>query len=144
MSNPQSLPIHFRVVATMSIMMFLGGCHERLAEKHAFFAPMGDPGTAVSAETERIMTYNLALQAAQRGCLAQASSQSSTGDVSSGRAALSGTQYDEDERAHQCAERERTHAARGSAANAYRRWVEDRVRELPAPSETAQSVGSGS
>ena len=29
----------------------------------------------------------------------------------------------------------------GRSAEAYRRWAEDRVRELPAPSETASSAG---
>ena len=34
-------------------------------------------------------------------------------------------------------------AAYGAASNAYRRWVEDQVRELPAPSETAAYGAAG-
>ena len=35
-------------------------------------------------------------------------------------------------------------AAYGGTSNAYRRWVEDQVRELPEPSETAASAAGGS
>ena len=35
-------------------------------------------------------------------------------------------------------------SAHGATSNAYRRWTEDSVRELPSPSETAASAGGGS
>ena len=133
-------PLFLRIAAVMLIAVPAGGCYERLAQKDAFFSPLGETRAHVGAETKRVIAYHQALQAAQIRCAARGSASEPSGVGPAGRPAPAGMAGRQDEL---CAA-QGTHAAHGGVSNAYRRWVEDRVRPLPEPSDTASSVGGGS
>jgi len=138
------LPIvHPRLVIAMLIALLVAGCHERLAYQDEYFAPFSGAISAVRAETQRLVTYHEALQALQRPCTREASPPVSPDAVSLHgpvpEAATTG-----EARMPSCIPSSGTRAAYGSASNAYTRWVEDRIRPLPDPSETASSITGGS
>ena len=130
------------IAATLSIALFLGGCQERLAQRNSFFAPLSGLSVSLHAETEHVLDYHQAMQAALHGCNERPGAASSN-HVGSGNAVPEGA-LDPGAQARPCASSGTTHATHGAPLNGYRRWVEDRVRELPAPSETASSIGGGS
>ena len=107
------------------------GCHGRLAQKQEFFSPMSTARAGSGARTERVLRYHQAAQAARRACDA---AEPVDADVVSARAAW----------LRLCATAGRSRAAYGGPMKAYDRWVNDEVRELPAPTETGASVGGGS
>lgn len=117
------------VFAVVVVAILVGGCQQRLAEKHEYFSPSSGPGDQVTTETERVLRYHQRLQAARRACVTAGSAAALPDTVSPGKLV--------------CAPQGRTRAAYGSRANAYQRWVEDGVRQLPSPSRTASSIASG-
>ena len=139
-SRTRSLPVFLRIAAVSLIAVSAGGCHERLAQKDAYFSSSSATLSRVGAERERLMAYHQALQAVQLRCAARGSAAEPSGVGPAGRPALAGVPGRQDEL---CAA-QGTHAAQGGVSNAYRRWVEDRVRPLPEPSDSASSVGDGS
>ena len=94
---------------------------------------------ADGAEVLRAVRYHRALQTARRSCLAAPapSDDRRTGPnlgAALGRSAL----------ADLCADtRKPSAAARGATTNAYKRWVEDRIRALPKASATAAGAAGG-
>ena len=130
------------MAATLSVVLLLGGCQERLAQRDSYFAPLRGLSVSLHAETEQVLDYHQAMQAALHGCNERPGAASSS-LVGSGNAVPEGA-LDPGAQARLCASSGTTHAAHGAPLNGYRRWVEDRVRELPAPSETASSIGGGS
>ena len=129
MSNSLRVPFHLRIAAAMLVAVLTGGCYERLSQKHEYFSPLRGTSSKVTTETERVLRYYAELQAARRACAAAGTSVG----ASQGTVAPGGLR---------CAPPQRTRAAYGSALNAYRRWAEDNVRQLPNPSETASSISN--
>ena len=113
-----------RLCVLVLTALLVAGCQPRLAEKHEYFAPFNEPGDQVATETERTLRYHQQLQLARRACVIDGPAADS---VSPGTLV--------------CAPQGRTRAARGSRANAFQRWVEDGVRQLPSPDATASSIG---
>ena len=128
MSKSLRLPVHLRIAAAMLVALLTGGCYERLVQKDAYFSPLKGTSSKVASETQRVLRYYEELQAARRACAAGASAGASQGTLAPGGL--------------RCAPPQRTRAAHGGALNAYRRWADDRVRQLPAPSETASSISN--
>ena len=118
---------------------FASGCMRPLAVQDEYFSSTGRSIPNASAEALRTVRHHRALQAAKHACPRPArSAPASAGGAGppSAPAAL----------ARLCASTEahaRPVSAHGATSNAYRRWVEDRVRELPDPSDTAASAGDG-
>ena len=137
-----SLPV--RIGAAMLIAALAAGCHGQLAHKHDFFAPGSAAGARSQVETQRVLAYYQALQAAQRGCPGGRPASAIPDDASRDPTDASGHPAAQQPWARPCLVAEGSLASHGGASNSYRRWVEDRVRELPAPAETASSIGSGS
>ena len=129
MEKPFLFSLFPRVSVVIVVAILVGGCQTRLAEKHEYFSPSSGPGDQVTTETERVLRYHQQLQAARRTCLTTGSAAALPDTVSPGKLV--------------CAPEGRTRAAYGSRANAYQRWVEDGVRQLPSSSQTASSIASG-
>ena len=117
-------PAGSRGCAVVLAALLVGACHQPLAERHEYFATAHKPGDLVAAETERVLRHHQRLQLTRRAC---AVAGPAADNVSPG--------------ALVCAPPGRMRSAYGSRANAYRRWVEDGVRPLPSPNETASSIG---
>lgn len=137
-----SLPV--RIGAAMLIVALAAGCHGQLAQKNDFFAPGGAAGARRHTETQRVLAFYQALQAAQRVCPGGEYMAATRDPVSSEATAAGERPGPERPWVRPCPDAGGSHAAYGGASNSYRRWVEDQVRPLPAPSETASSIGSGS
>lgn len=121
-----SLP---HVSAVIMVAILVGGCQPRLAERHEYFLSTSGLSSQVTTETERVLSHHQRLQAARRACLTTGSAAALSDSISPGKLV--------------CAPQGRTRAAYGSRANAYQRWVEDGVRQLPSSSQTASSIASG-
>ena len=124
------------------IAVSVSGCFDRLAHKHDFFASASGTNATIGLETERFVGYHAALQAARRGCAKGGPIDVSPSADSSGTPLQA--ERAEDAFADLCGTSKGTYAAHGAPFNGYRRWVEDQVRELPEPSDTAASVGGDS
>lgn len=135
--------LHPRLFTTVLIALLVAGCHQRLAYQDEYFAPFSGAITAVKAETQRLVTYHEALQALQRPC-ARVPSPPVTPDAVSLHGPVPEAASTGEARMPSCIPSSGTRAAYGSASNAYTRWVKDRVRPLPDPSETASSITGGS
>lgn len=135
-----SLRCRFCAVATLLPLFLAAGCHEPLAVQDSYFVPGSAVAAAQRAEALDAVRYNRALQAARQSCPVPPSPTAAAvgphrQTAAARRAAL----------ARLCAELSVPSAAvRGGTGNAYRRWVEDKVRELPESSATAAGAGGGS
>ena len=120
------------------------GCMRPLAVQDEYFAPMGGAVARASMETRHALSHHRALQAAQRACPATAAPALPLEPGHPAAGPDRGWSAARDALGEVCATtvaRTAPVSAHGAASNAHRRWVEDEVRELPAPSETASSVG---
>ena len=133
-----SLRRGFGAVAMLLPLSLAAGCHEPLAVQDPYFVPGGGVAAAQGAETLHAVRYNRALQEARQSCLIPppaAGSGPHRPTAAARRAAL----------ARLCAElRVPSAAVHGGTGNAYRRWVDDKVRPLPESSATAAGAGGGS
>ena len=138
-----------RSCAVAAALLFTAGCMRPLAQQQDFFSPRSGVAALATVKTGHAISHHRALQAAQRACdspaLADASGPgpehpgSEPGPDPGHSTALRAL-------AEVCADtvaKTEPVAAHGATANAYRRWKEDGVRELPDPSETASSAGGG-
>ena len=136
-----------RPLAVAAALLFAAGCMRPLAHQHEFFAPRSGVAALASIKAGHAISHHRALQAAQRACDAPAlahdpgpgSERPDPGPESGHAAALralagvcTGTVAEPG-----------PVAAHGATSNAFRRWAEDTVRELPSPSETAASAAGG-
>ena len=95
-------------------------------------------------QVQHTVSHQLALQAAQRACATPVPAAPPSHSRFAGPDL--GSPAAREALAEVCAgivARTAAVSAHGATSNAHRRWVEDQVRELPAPSETASSVGGG-
>ena len=113
-----------RIALAIVIVVSMSGCWERLAQKHEFYASAGATNDRIALETERLVAHYTAVQAARREC------------ARGGPAGEAWTDL--------CGMPKGAYAVHGARFNGHRRWVEDKVRKLPEPSDTASSVGGGS
>ncbi len=113
------------------------GCHEPLALQDSYFRTGKQNAAAHSAGALEAVRYNRALQSARRSCPAKANpaadAPAGPDRTASRHAAL----------ARLCPDPPSV-AAHGGTEGAYRRWVEDRVRELPETSATGAGAAGGS
>ena len=143
--HPTTSGFFARSVPSVAVAALLAtlthGCMRPLAVQDELLAPGSDSIAKSRGETLHTVRHHLALQAVQHAC---ASSSAPGGDPGPGpdmgRAAARGAL------AEICASAVVPTApvgAYGSLSNAHRRWAEDRVRELPEPSETAAAAAGG-
>ena len=143
-TNTEFLPSLFRIVVGMLVVMLAAaGCQERLAQRDAYFVPLRGSSASPDSEAEYLVSYHRALQAARLRCTERTQDVASPSDSTLNTARPALTQGQEAQ-SQLCTSSTVTHAAHGGPLNSYRRWVEDRVRPLPKPSETASSIGGGS
>lgn len=127
-------------------LMLLGalaaaGCVRPLAIQDEYFTPGSGTATRNNVATRHLVSHHRALQAALRSCATAPSGAMDTppgpelGDAAA-REALG----------RLCASLppQPSVAAYGAMSNAYRRWVNDAVHELPEASRTAASAAGGS
>lgn len=146
MSSPSNLPSLFRAAAAALLAVLAAGCVQPLAVQNEFFSPLTDTADRIRSHAELTVSRQRALQAAQRTCgppssarvAPDASTRRATGP-SPGLVAAGRTLVD------LCTTPVRPPvAAHGATSNAYRRWAEDRVRELPEAHETAAGAAGDS
>ena len=129
-----------RGAATVVLLAaFASGCMRPLAVQDEYFSSTGRSIAKANAETLRTVRHHRARQAALHACPRPGRSDSASGPDA-------GAPFAPTELARLCASTDaqpRPVSAHGSTSSAYRRWAEDQVRELPAPSETAASAGDG-
>ena len=118
------------------------GCVRPLAIQHEFFSPTGGVADGIRMQTQHTIIHYRALQDACRSTGALAASRGVTGIPDGPDAVLAAT--GEEALAGLCVSSRKPPAAYGGTSDAYRRWVEDRVRTLPDASETAASAAGGS
>ena len=130
------------VAASVLLTVLASGCMRPLAVQDESLAPGSDSIAKSRGETLHAVRHQLAFQAVRRAC---ASSPVPRGD-DTWPGPDRGATAARDALAALCASTDASPApvaAYGSSSNAHRRWVEDRVRELPKPSETAAAAAGG-
>ena len=117
-----------------------GGCNRPLAVQDEYFsAARGSPARA-REETLHFVSHHRALQVAQHSCAATpvaAGAPPRTTGVAAAPELGSAAAHDALHRLCASLPLPPPVHAQGAVSNAYRRWVEDNVRELPDASETA-------
>lgn len=141
------------VAAVVAATLLAAGCMRPLAHQHVFFSPGSGVAALAAARAGHTVNHHRALQAAQHACDSPALADAS------GPGPGPGPGPDQDpgpDPGHSAALRALAGVcagtvakpgpvdAHGATSNAFRRWTEDGVRELPAPSETAASAAGGS
>ena len=122
-----------RSCAAAVLLSLLAGCQQPLAVNDPYFRPGNTTAAAERDRVDRVLLYGRALRAAGLACRDGAGRRD--GRAEAGLAAP----------AVPCAASPKPPpAALGGTANAYRRWVEDRVRELPEAAATAAGAAGGS
>ena len=138
---------HFvgRIVAAALLAALAAGCVRPLAVQNEFHAPSSGTIAGISERTRHAVSHHRALQAARHRC-APTVPATVTPYVAERREGPDlGTAAARKALAELCATPARPPvAAYGATSNAYRRWVEDQVRDLPETSETAAGAAGGS
>lgn len=132
-----------RVAAAILLAVLGAGCARPLAMQHEFYSPVNGTADRLRIQAQHAVSHHRALQVVRHACRSHspmppeetsAPAEPDPG-VAAARAALN----------ELCARPARAPAAAyGGASDAYRRWVEDQVRDLPEASETAASAAGGS
>ena len=139
-SSLRPVPRRLRIAAAISLATLAAGCWRPLAVQHEYFAPLNGSVARVGAQAQHVVNHHRALQAARHACAtwdpAAAAPQGLSPGAGAARAALSDLCV--------TAVRPSPAGALGGTSNAYRRWVDDEVRELPAASETAAGAAGDS
>ena len=125
----------------------VGGCVRQLAVQDEYFAPASGSSARSRMAARQLVSHHRAFQAARRSCAAPPfdndapplEAQSPDGPELGSAAAREALR-------RLCASipPRLPVAAHGATSNAYRRWVEDNVRQLPKASQTAASAAGGS
>lgn len=139
--SPRRLRFPARIVMALLIAVLAAGCQERLSQRDAYFAPLSGLSASLHSETEHLVNYHRALQAARLGC--NVNPRAATSPDNAGPEGTMAAEAAGGIAAHAqfCASSGLTHSAHGAHLNGYHRWVGDKVRPLPDPSETASSIG---
>ena len=139
--SPLRRPFPARIFLVLPIAVLAAGCQERLAQRDAYFAPLSGLSAWLHSETEHLVNFHRALQAARLGC--NVNPRAATSPDKAGPEGTMAAEAAGGIAAHAqfCASSGLTHSAHGAHLNGYHRWVGDKVRPLPDPSETASSIG---
>ena len=134
-----------RIGAALLLAVFAAGCWRPLASRDEYFRPSNDPAAAAHVDARIVLGRHRALQTVRHACAAPAPAPPAAGrGRESGPGPDAGAPAAREALDRLCAESARPPvAAYGSASAAYRRWVTDDVRELPAPAETATPAAGG-
>ena len=122
------------------------GCVRPLASQQEFFLPTSGVADRIGLQTRYTLSHHRAVQVARHACrskgaVAAAQGVTNVPDSPDSVAAAAG----DEALAGLCAsEPQPPAAAYGGVSNAYRRWVEEQVHDLPDAAETAASAAGGS
>ena len=133
------IPRRLRALGVVLLAVLAAGCGRPLAVQHEFFSPMSGNADRIGAQANHAVTHHRALHAAHRECGPPPSGTVAwrAPDPAGGGPNPGPTAADE-ALANLCDTPARPPvAAHGATSNAYRRWVDGDVRELPAPSGAA-------
>lgn len=147
MPSLHDLPLHGRTVAAMLLAMLVAGCVRPLAVQHEYFSPMNGTVSGTSERARHAVSHHRALHAARQACASATATRASVppGEAEPVDGPDLGSAAAREALADLCATPARPPvAAFGALSDAYRRWVEDRVRELPGAAETAAGAAGGS
>ena len=141
-----SLALRYAALLLLALLA-QGGCMRQLAVQDEYFAPSSVPSVRSRVAARHLVSHHRAMQAAQRACAA-----ASLHDEAPPPGAWSppgpdlGSSASREALRRLCATMppRLPVAAHGAASNAYRRWLQDNVRELPEASQTAASAAGGS
>lgn len=142
-SSLVSLSAALVLIATLAT----GGCVRQLAVEDEYFAAAGESGTRSRVATQHLVSHHRALQVAQHSCsTVPTHSDTPPGNTQPSAGPEIGSSVASEALRRLCASMppRLPVAAHGASSNAYRRWVEDNVRELPEASRTAASAAGGS
>lgn len=123
------------------------GCVRPLAVQDEYFAPASESGPQSLQETRHLVSHHRALQVAKRSCSAvRTHSDAPPGNTQPSAGPEIGNSVASEALRRLCASTppQIPAAAHGASSNAYQRWVQDAVRELPEASRTAASAAGGS
>ena len=138
-------PIVGRIAAAMLLATLAAGCARPLSVQHEYFSPLNGSTAGTSEQTRHVVSRSRALQAAQHRCPPPVHASAAPGETKTPDGPDIGSTAAREALADLCATLVRSpEAAYGGTSNAYRRWVEDQVRELPETSETAAGAAGGS
>ena len=133
-----------RIVAVLLLAALAAGCVRPLAVQDEFFSPLNGTADDISRRARHTVGHHRALAAARHGCPAPDHAFVPTGESEPAGGPGFGSAAARDALAELCGVPGRPAAAAyGGTSNAYRRWVEDRVRELPRQTETGAGAAGG-
>ena len=112
-------------------------CHEPLAVRNPFHGAPAQSAAALDTKTLQVLTQHRALQAVRRACSAPLP----PGGIRI-RPGLGSPETGKPPGDPCSMSRPPPGASHGGILNAYRRWVDDQVRDLPDPSKTATRAGA--
>lgn len=112
-------------------------CHEPLAIRNPFHGAPAQSAAALDTKTLQVLTHHRALQAVRRTCSAPLP----PGRIRS-RPGLGPPEIGKPSEDPCSRFRPQPVVSHGATLNAYRRWVDDQVRDLPDPSKTATRAGA--
>ena len=134
-----------RIVAAMLLATLAAGCVRPLAVQHDFFSPSNGTTAGIGERTRHAVSHHRALQAARNWCSAPVHASLPPNDTELAKGPDFGSAAAREALAELCGTLARPSvAAHGATSNAYRRWVEDQVRDLPKASATAADAAGGS
>lgn len=142
----RSLPFFSRVpriTAAMLLAALCAGCGRPLALQHEFFEPLSGSADRIGTQARHAISHHRALQVARQACGSLAATPVEETSAPGGPDSEFAAENREALAALCASEARPPTAAYGGASNAYRRWVEDQVRELPEAEETAASAAGG-
>ena len=140
---PRRLRTPGAVLPAVLLALLAAGCGRPLAVQHEFFSPMSGNADRIGAQVSHAVSHHRAAHAVHRECAPPPS-----GPVAwratdpAGDGPNPGSTTADAALANLCDTPARPPvAAHGATSNAYQRWVDDNVRALPSPSETAAGAG---
>ena len=145
MPNLQDRPLHARIVLAMLLAILAAGCVRPLAVQDEYFSPTNGTVSATSEWIRHTVSHHRALRAALRGCASPIRTSVPRNEAEPAAGPDFGSVAAREALADLCLAPVRPPAsAHGATSNAYRRWVEDQVRELPEAADTAAGAAGGS
>ena len=131
--------------AAMLLAVLGAGCAGPLAWQHEFYSPTNGSADGIRIRTQHAVSHHRARQVARYACRSHSPAPVPPEETSARAGPDFGNAAARAALAELCATPARSPVASyGGASNAYRRWVEDQVRDLPEASETAASAAGGS
>ena len=147
MRKPPALLVPLRGAALFLILSLASaGCVRPLAVQDEYLAASRSSARSRVA-TQHLVSHHRAMQVARHSCsVIRTHSGAPSGNVPPSAGPEIGTSVASEALRRLCASMPPQHpvTAHGASSNAYQRWLDDNVRELPEASETAASAAGGS